>query len=378
MRVGWQTQRSFAAAGACVALAFAAGCASPGPPLPPSLHLPAIATGLTANRVGDQVVLHWTTPSRTTDKLPIRGHVDAEICRQAGAARVPAKLSPCLVAARVGVAPGPSEATDTLPDALRTGAPGVLHYRVQLLNSAGRTAGPSEAVSVASGAAPEMVEALRAASEKAGVVLQWTPVAGTSVELTRTTVASPPKPAEKEKKSSNAGLNLGPTEPAEVRLKAGDATDAGGTVDRTAETGYTYRYVAQRVVTARFAGQTLLLRSAPSVAVTVAVKDVFPPAPPAGLVAGPGFIGEGDKAAPTIDLSWEPDMEPRLAGYRVYRREGDGPWQRLGGDELVRTAAYRDSSVQPGRQYEYRVTAVSDVGVESAPSASVAETASAP
>src|SRR5579863_10782647 len=43
-----------------------AGCASPGPPLPPSLKLPeVVSSGLTATRVGDEVRLHWTTPART-------------------------------------------------------------------------------------------------------------------------------------------------------------------------------------------------------------------------------------------------------------------------------------------------------------------------
>src|SRR5690349_4647726 len=42
------------------------GCASPGPPLPPSLKLPEAVTDLTTSRVGDHVILHWTTPSHTT------------------------------------------------------------------------------------------------------------------------------------------------------------------------------------------------------------------------------------------------------------------------------------------------------------------------
>ena len=60
-----------------------AGCASPGPPLPPSLKLPQVVapTALTATRVGDAVTLHWTTPMRTTDKLLIAGPITAVICR---------------------------------------------------------------------------------------------------------------------------------------------------------------------------------------------------------------------------------------------------------------------------------------------------------
>ena len=50
-------------------IACAAGCASPGPPQPPSLNLPEVVKDLTAERVGDVVQLHWTTPDMTTDRL---------------------------------------------------------------------------------------------------------------------------------------------------------------------------------------------------------------------------------------------------------------------------------------------------------------------
>ena len=171
--------------------------------------------------------------------------------------------------------------------------------------------------------------------------------------------------------------------------------EAGGTIDSTAQIGHAYRYTAQRVRTVVLGGQRLEVRSVPSVEVTVAVRDVFPPEAPVGLVAVPGFAGEpsagqsaaqtGEQAAPqiqrpAIDLSWEPDLEPRIAGYRVYRRDldGDAPavWLRLNAGP-VPVAAYRDLSVVPGHRYSYRVTAVDMAGNESAPSSEVVETAPA-
>jgi hypothetical protein len=128
-------------------------------------------------------------------------------------------------------------------------------------------------------------------------------------------------------------------------------------------------------------GQTLQVRSLPSAEATVAVNNVFPPEPPVALVAVPGFAGEAEAQRPTIDLSWDPDMEPRLAGYRVYRRDLDGAapaaWKLLG-TELVRTASYRDLAVAADKRYAYRVTAVDDAGNESAASGDVMETAPAP
>ena len=424
------------AAGAALGLALLSGCASPGPPLPPSLKLPEVVSGLTAGRVGDDVRLHWTTPSRTTDKLLIAGPIEAEICREnlaaapttavkggqsaAPGARENAVTAPCSpVVLRKRVTPGASEAVDALPAELSAAPARLLAYRVQLRNAAGRTAGASAAVFAASGPAPHAVEDLRGKVTKAGVVLEWKPEAqgtgnreqGTeganTIELDRT-ILQPATANTTTTTASNSmattaglgserkgGLPTAAKEPSESHFRAGGAADEGGTIDRSAQIGQTYRYTVQRVRSVELGGQTLELRSVPSAEVTVAMQDVFPPGAPVGLVAVPGFAGEpsagqsaglaGEQAAPqiqrpAIDLSWEPDLEPRSAGYRVYRRDldGDAPevWRQLGSG-LVPVAAYRDLSVVAGRRYAYRVTAMSEAGNESAPSAEVQETAPA-
>jgi hypothetical protein len=372
-----------------------AGCASPGPPLPPSLKLPEIVTGLTATRVGDAVTLRWTTPSRTTDKLLITGSIMAEICRetpQLATARRSGqnagKTAACSAVTRMQVTPGESEAVDTLPASLASAPARLLAYRVQLLNSAGRTAGPSPVAFAVSGPAPQPVQDLRGAATKGGAVLEWKAEDGgaDAIELDRTAIDATAADSGSERKSGlpgATGLPGGPKEPVESRFRAGAAvnaagTVAGGTVDRTARIGHTYRYLAYRVRTVVLGEQTLEVRSLPSSTVTVAMLDVFPPEIPAGLVAVPGFVGEqGEK--PTIDLSWDPNMEPRIAGYKVYRRDLAGAsdsWQRLG-SELVPVAAYRDLAVVAGQKYAYRVTAVNEAGNESAPSGEAAETAPA-
>jgi len=387
------------------------------PPLPPSLKLPEVvaATELTAERVGDAVTVRWTTPTRTTDKLLIEGPIEAEICREtavagrlavqtpgseqpAGAGGSAASgatstmTAPCQpVVARVQVAPGAqSEVVDALPRELASGPARLLAYRVQLRNAAGRTAGASAAVFAAAGTAPGPLDRFHATAAKMGVVLQWTPQAGTnageSVELERLMVA--PVAAAKDVAATGSSAGAGgllspPKEPALVQLRAAAETgadaggaDLGGTVDRSVEIGHTYRYTAWRVRTVDVGGQALTLRGAPSTAGPVKVEDIFPPEAPSGLVAAPGFAGEGDAARPAIDLSWEPNMEAHIAGYRMYRRDADGAtWQRISGAQLVTTAAYRDAVVTAGRSYAYRVTAVSDVGLESAPSQPVQETA---
>src|SRR3982074_393314 len=63
------------------ALVMLAGCASVGPPLPPSLELPKPPSDLGAQRKGDRVLLTWTVPSATTDRPPVRRPGATWICR---------------------------------------------------------------------------------------------------------------------------------------------------------------------------------------------------------------------------------------------------------------------------------------------------------
>jgi hypothetical protein len=367
--------------------------------LPPTLNLPAvISRGLTATRVGDQVKLHWTTPSQTTDKLPIKGPVTAVICRETPApvrtgqnsGAVP-ETPHCTAVGRVPVTPGASDAADLLPATLATGPARLLVYRIELLNAAGRTAGPSMAANAAAGLVVQPVADFHGAATKAGVVLEWTAEPGSHetielerVELNRPAAATANAPAATPGPERLAGLPGRSKEPVETRFRAGTAdtgaADVGGTIDRSVRIGTRYSYTAERVRSVAAGGQTLEARSVPSAAVTVDVEDVFPPDAPAGLVAAPGTAG-GESAKPVIDLSWEPNMEPRIVGYRIDRRDLDGvtpnAWLRLDAAP-VQTTSYRDQNVVAGQRYAYRVTAVNEAGHESAPSSEVTETAPSP
>jgi fibronectin type 3 domain-containing protein len=114
-----------------------------------------------------------------------------------------------------------------------------------------------------------------------------------------------------------------------------------------------------------FQGKSLEIRSEPSAPVDLVVLSVFPPETPAGLIAAPAYTELGK---PAVDLSWEPNVEVHIAGYKVYRRSADEPW-RLLTQNPVAVAAYRDTGVTAGASYTYRVTAINDSGMESPPSA---------
>ena len=370
-------QRSITAAAATVLASLLASCASPGPPRPPSLHLPAIVTDLTAQRVGDRVRLHWTTPSRTTDNLSLAGPITAEICREpANTAAPTANSAACVVVLHLAVKPGPSEAADLLPPALAADPVLPLGYRLRMLNTEGRSAGASTAAIVPSGSAPPPVAGLHVTATRDGAVIEWQPLTSVAVvELQRSLVVTG-KPRPEAKKKSSMGLSR--SEPSEIQLRSADpkaapSADPGGTLDRGAQRGESYTYRAQRLRTVVIDGKTFELRSELSPPITLEVNDTFPPPTPTGLASVPS--GSNGKAA--IDLSWQPGTDADLAGYNVYRRAATGGYERLTAKPVL-GPAYTDSTVAPGSSYTYRVTAVDGSGNESAPSGEVTETASSP
>lgn len=352
-------------------LAFAIGCASPGPPEPPSLHLPGIVADLSAQRVGNAVALHWTTPSRTTDDLEIKGPVTAEVCREA---RPSSRASACVPVQKLTVTPGATETTDPLPATLTRDPAMLLLYRVRLFNANSRTAGPSPVAYAASGAAPPPVQQLHAAATRSGILIEWTAGPAFVVDLDRTLIAkpvlAPAKPANNTSQPApRHHANLSPATPAEIHLQTGDASsDSGGTLDRNAQKRVTYRYTAQRVRSIVLAGHALELRSDPSLPITVTLTDTFPPAAPTGLAAIPGTH--------SIDLSWEPVPDSDLAGYIVYRQPAapaGASSQRLTVTPIT-GPAFSDQTAVPGQSYSYRVTAIDTTGNQSMPSVAVEQT----
>jgi hypothetical protein len=344
------------------------GCGMPGAPLPPSLKLPVPVTNLIATRTGDQVSLTWSMPKKNTDKLLLEGDVQAHVCRREGAVGL------CAAAGDLQSAPGAEGAfSETLPSALVAGTPRALTYFVELRNSKGRSAGLSNAAAVLAGEAPEPVAGLDAEVRKAGVVLRWNAAAqesaGTAIRLERkllTPVAA--KPAQ--------GPLAPPAEPVERKLLVEASGEAGLALDRVIDKdirfGETYEYRAQRVARVKVDGDTLELNGPMSAPVRVEAADVFPPAVPAGLAAVAVAAESG--AEPAIDLSWQPDTEVDLVGYVVYRREGDGDWQRISPAQPVVGPAFHDAHVQAGHTYIYAVSAIDQGGHVSGRSAEAEET----
>lgn len=363
------------------------GCASPTPPRPPSLNLPGLITDLTAARSGDTVLIRWTNPDGTTDGTDIRGPFTAQICRQA-------PNSICIPTQSLPQKTGPTSATETLPPNLTTGPASLLEYHVRLLNTAKRSAAPSNPAYTAAGAVPPPIQDLHAIATRTGIQLQWQPAPASSpaiaIELARHHEGEPAPPATPTKQPLAFTPKSSTT--ADIRLQT--PTDAGGTLDRTARKGETYRYTAQRVLMLTLNGHAVELRSAPSTPVTLNLRDTFPPAPPINLATIPVTLKATLKAMPSsttttapaspasiaIDLSWEPTPDTDIAGYHVYRQpltpEGlpQGPSTRITPAPTA-TPAYRDQTITPGQRYNYRITAIDASGNESQPTPPTQETA---
>lgn len=124
--------------------------------------------------------------------------------------------------------------------------------------------------------------------------------------------------------------------------------------DRTAAAGPRWCYVVRAA-----ASVEPLIESAASDEACVDIKDVAPPAPPAGVAT---VVGED-----AVEVSWSPSAEADLAGYRVYRAPEGGAAARLAEVKPAETK-WRDPSPGKGGLYVYTVTAYDQSGNESAPS----------
>ena len=344
--------------------------------------MPEAIADLAARQAGGAVVLTFTLPSKSTEGLLLEAPPELEIFR----AFVPADAAPPANAGELKqIYTLPAGVVDTY---LRQGRiefsdpinPGdlVKHageqavYIVRARASTRRASDDSNVAAVRIFPVPSAPADLRVTVTEAAIELRWT-------SPTRTTAGTPITAlagfriyrAEVEPGAEAAAV----TDPSKARLRAplellGVAPSASYR-DAQFEFGRTYLYTVRSVAQV----QAESVESADSAPVVVAPRDIFPPAAPRDLVV---VVVPATAEAPAhLELSWGINLETDLAGYNVYRSETPGSpagrGERLN-KELLLTPTFRDTSVQAGRRYFYRVTAVDRAGNESSPSVSVAET----
>jgi hypothetical protein len=315
------------------------------------------------------VLLTWTMPKKNIDKLLLKGNVQVRVCRIEGEGACNT------VGNELQLAPGSEGGfAETLPLALAAGTPRVLNYFVELNNRVGRSAGRSNSAEILAGEAPGPVDGLAANVRKDGVILDWNSSTAAPAQ-TRTAIRLHRKLLTPAASKSQQGEFAPKPEPLEQTLLVEVETHAGRASDRTLDKdvrlGGVYEYRAQRVARVTVNDQTLELAGPISAPVRVETLDVFPPAVPDGLSAV-ATSETGTEAS--IDLSWQPDAEADLAGYVVFRREGEEAWKRISPALPLSAPAFRDTQVQSGHTYYYAVSAIDQSGHESARSAEALET----
>ncbi len=349
-------------------LAMLCGCAVPGVPQPPSLHLPRRVGDLAATRKGDKVTLTWTPPRETTDSEAIRHPGVTKICRQVGGETMTSCGAP------VGqVAPGLLPATgrasfqDVLPKALEEQNPtGFAAYAVECDNEDGRNAGLSNSVEVPLAPTLPAPVPLSHSVRADGVALEWT-VTGAPPA---TGVTWRGRVYRKSKEAPEA-VALGDVDLLPATITLPDKSESAGWMiaftDRNIEWESTYTYTATAVSVAGSGPSKAEVEGEDSAPVEVFVHDIFPPAAPTGVQAV-----YSPRPSNFIDLTWAPNTESDLAGYNVYRHEAGATPAKING-ELVKAPAFRDTQVEPGKTYFYSVTAVDLRNNESEKSAEASE-----
>jgi len=335
---------------------LASACGRKGPLQPPLARGPQAVEGLAAHQQGGSVILEWTNPLKSIDGRPLESLEAAEIwvleLRPADAKQPPG-LQDFEARARLGrrvspkeLQPSPRAAAGRAPDVLfaypiagDNAAPPAMAFAVRVLDGKKRPSKFCAPVVVETRACPLPPEIQDVRVFKDRIEVAW---------------AAPAANTDGSAPADISGYNV---YRAEGRGKPERLTPAP-TTNRTFEdrrfsfdAPYTY------VVRACASGPDTSLESADSTPRDVVAKDIFPPDPPAGLVAisGPGGIS----------LSWEAGREEDVAGFRVWRKEeGGSGFVSLTSVPLTGNS-FTDSAAGKGKSYIYAVSAVDKNGNES-------------
>ena len=294
-------------------------CGYVGNPLPPALNIPVPVKDLRVVQVGANLVVEFTAPALTTDGLALQklGGVDL----RAGEVAIPVTAAE----------PGPVKVTVPVSGYLgRT-----VMFSVRTASHKMKWSDPPASVTLDVIDPVLTPQAVQAAAADGGVLLQWKPAALREGQVYRVRKKGP-----------------GQDEFAVAAEVKGDEWK-----DVEAVYGKQYLYSVQALVG--------VAESEVSPVVTITPVDTFPPSVPLNLSAVAG-IG-------SVELTWDRSLAADLAGYRIYRAEGDAAPAMIGQVQLG--PSYSDKAVRSGVAYRYAVSALDAAGNESKPSEWVSATA---
>jgi len=310
-----------------------AGCGYIGGPQAPLANVPTTVSDLAAVQRGAVIIVHFSVPTKTTENFPIRKPLKLDL--RIGAASEPfhaeewaARAKP-ITAVRIDQGIAGYE----IPIADWIGKEATIAVRA--IGANGKQAGWSNHAVVRVVATPEAPSEIKPGDVPAGVRLTWA-AHGDHFRVLRRA-------------------------PGEDGYTVVATVDQHEWTDTSTEYDKLYSYELQTLVDI---GGGKVAESDLSKPVSHTPKDTFPPAVPSGLRAVP--------AANSIELAWDVNTEPDLAGYRIYRATGDGPFEKFADGGLI--PSYSDTAIEHGKQYRYAVAAFDKAGNESQRSGAVAAT----
>jgi len=355
-------------------LPLLAGCGKKGPPLPPLRYVPEATQDLTVAQQGRELVFEMAFPSRTTDgtALPELREIELWVLEKT----VSGEGAPEPVTARELEAG--AQLVQTL--AGRDLAQATVGQRLEL-----RTPLPEVEPVVEPETEPGTEEtakrARRAFFFTVRSVVSERDTSAFSNQAVIVPRVPPPPPAELGVTATAEGIEVSWRSPAPEELGGvppegfhvyrrdprsrfwGEPLDLAAPsatrhLDTGARFGEGYVYTVT-TVTAR----DPLIESAPGGAREIEYRDRFAPPPPEDPVALP--------EAGRVRLVWEASAAPDVAGYHVYRRQGDeGELERIT-ERPIPNREHLDRGLVSGTVVTYRITAVDANGSESEPSAEV-------
>ncbi len=334
------------------------GCGTPGAPLPPSMGIPKPVSDLQAVRKGDTITLTWSAPTETTDGELIRKPGKMQLSRTiSGTPQVITELPlPPTLKEQQAAAP---TAKDSLSSLQQTAGGDFAVYTVLAQTRSGKSAGPSNQVSVPLVLTPRTPQRVQATAAPLGISISWDQ-------------AWPPQ-SQSHLTTQYAYRIMRRLEGSNTAAKVAQVTvgnEAVLFVDSSIDWEKHYEYWITPVTLWQAGGANKgEVEGDDSPVVAVFAHDVFPPAAPTALQA---VFSEAPQQ-PFIDLTWTPNTEPDLAGYNVYRHGADEQPVKIN-TELVKTSAFRDAAVRRGMKYFYSVSAVDLRGNESGKSQETSET----
>ena len=336
--------------------------------MPPSPPIPVAVSDLAAYQAGDGVMLEFAVPVKSVagdalHEVPtmevLRGYPNADRTIDEKTFRVVDTIPGAMLGDYVEK--GKVHFLDPIaPEEIRAHAGGTTFYRVRARVTDKKTSAISNDASLKLYPVAGAIDAVDAHLTENGIELRW---------------SAPPVLSGGGGGGEIAEYHLyrGEVDPAAAGKTAQEiprvawkspllqiaATKTPAYRDSAFDYGKTYVYVVRTVLSAEGSS----VESSDSRTVSIKPIDTFPPAAPQGVVAA--MIGEAGSGKVVVDLSWSINVEPDLAGYRVYRSEQQGTLGEALNAELVATPAYRDGSAVSGKKYWYSVKALDRAGNES-------------